>query len=126
MPRRVVPTPNAPAPVGPYSPAAEGAGLVFLSGQVGADPATGKSAGEDVDAQARQVLSNLGVVLEDAGLGWGDVVKATIFLTDMGDFAAVNEVYAAAVGSSPPARSTVQVSALPGGYKVEIELVAAR
>ena len=89
-------------------------------------PATGKSAGEDVDAQARQVLSNLGVVLEDAGLGWGDVVKATIFLTDMGDFAAVNEVYAAAAGSSPPARSTVQVSALPGGYKVEIELVAVR
>jgi 2-iminobutanoate/2-iminopropanoate deaminase len=126
MPRRVLPTPNAPAPVGPYSPAVEGAGLVFLSGQVGADPATGKSAGEDVAAQARQVLSNLGVVLDDAGLGWGDVVKTTIFLTDMGDFAAVNEVYAAAVGSSPPARSTMQVAALPGGYKVEIELVAAR
>jgi 2-iminobutanoate/2-iminopropanoate deaminase len=99
---------------------------VFLSGQVGADPTTGKSAGEDVAAQARQVLNNLGVVLEDAGLGWDDVVKTTIFLTDMGDFAAVNEVYAATVGSSPPARSTVQVAALPGGYKVEIELVAAR
>ena len=126
MPRRVVPTPSAPAPAGPYSPAVEGAGLVFLSGQVGADPSTGKSVGEDVDAQARQVLSNLGVVLEDAGLGWDDVVKATIFLTDMADFAAVNEIYAEVVGSSPPARSTVQVAALPGGYKVEIELVAAR
>jgi 2-iminobutanoate/2-iminopropanoate deaminase len=127
MPRRVIPTPNAPTPAGPYSPAVEGAGLVFLSGQVGAHPpATGRSAGEDVDAQAQQVLSNLGVILEDAGLGWDDVVKATIYLTDMGDFAAVNEVYAAAVGSSPPARSTVEVSALPLGYKVEIELVAAR
>ncbi len=112
--------------MGPYSPAVEGAGLVFFSGQVGADPATGKSAGDDADAQARQILSNLGVVLEDAGLGWDDVVKATIFVTDMADFAAVNEVYGEVVGSSPPARSTVQVAALPGGYKVEIDLVAAR
>ena len=126
MPRRVVPTPSAPTPLGPYSPAVEGAGLVFFSGQVGADPSTGKSAGEDAGAQARQVLSNLGVVLQDAGLGWGDVVKALIFLTDMADFAAVNDVYAEVVGSAPPARSTVQVAALPGGYKVEIELVAAR
>ena len=126
MPRRVVPTPNAPTPMGPYSPAVEGAGLVFFSGQVGADPATGESAGDDPDIQARQILSNLDVVLEDAGLGWDDVVKATIFVTDMADFAAVNQVYGEVVGSSPPARSTIQVAALPGGYKVEIELVAAR
>ena len=126
MPRRVVPTPNAPTPMGPYSPAVEGAGLVFFSGQVGADPVTGESAGDDPDIQARQILSNLDVVLEDAGLGWDDVVKATIFITDMADFAAVNQVYGEVVGSSPPARSTVQVAALPGGYKVEIELVAAR
>ena len=99
---------------------------MFLSGQGGADPATGKSVGDDAAAQARQTLNNLGGVLGDAGLGWDDVVKVSIFVTDLADFVAINEVYAEVVGSSPPARSTVQVAALPGGYKVEIDLVAAR
>jgi 2-iminobutanoate/2-iminopropanoate deaminase len=110
----------------PYSPAAEAAGLVFLSGQVGLIPETGERAPDDVTAQARQVMSNIGGILGDLGLGYSDIVKASIFLSSMGDFAAVNEVYASYFDGEFPARTTIQAGALPGGFLVEIEVVAAR
>jgi 2-iminobutanoate/2-iminopropanoate deaminase len=99
---------------------------LVLAGQVGFDPAAGRLADGGVAGEARQALANIGAVLRDCGSGWGDVAKVTIFLTDMGDFPAVNEAYGAAVGEHRPARSTVQVAALPAGAQVEIEVWAHR
>jgi 2-iminobutanoate/2-iminopropanoate deaminase len=124
MPRTPVATVEAPAAIGPYSQAIAGSGFLFCSGQLGLDPATGDFAGPDVDAQAARALLNLGNVLEAAGCSFDDVVKTTIFLADMADFAAVNAVYARFVTDPPPARSTVQVAALPKGGRVEIEAIA--
>lgn len=121
--RRIITAAGAPTAIGPYSHAVAGGGLVFLSGQVGADPVTGDLA-DGVAAQAEQALRNIAVVLGAAGTDLSRVVKATIFLTDMGDFATVNEVYARHVGESKPARSTVTVAALPKGALVEIEMTA--
>ncbi len=126
MPKSIPDVPSAPSPAGPYSPATEANGFVFLSGQVGVDPADGSSAGEDVSAQTRQTMRNIGAMLADLDLGYDDIVKTTIFLADIADFSVVNEVYAEYVGSAKPARSTVQVAALPGGHRVEIEVIAAR
>lgn len=126
MPKTVPETPSAPASLAPYSTAAEAGGLVFLSGQVGLIPATGERAPNDVTAQAEQVMANIGAVLGDLGLGFDDIVKTTVFLADIGDFAAVNEVYLSHFDGSFPARSAVQAGALPGGFLVEIEVVAAR
>jgi 2-iminobutanoate/2-iminopropanoate deaminase len=126
VPRTIPDTPSAPKSMAPYSAAAEAGGLVFLSGQVGLVPATGERAPEDVTAQAHQVMSNIGGILGDLGLGYSDIVKASIFLADMADFAAVNEVYAGYFDDQYPARTTVQAGALPGGFLVEIEVVAAR
>jgi 2-iminobutanoate/2-iminopropanoate deaminase len=116
---------TAAPPVGPYSPAIGAGGLVFVSGQVGLDSA-GKAAGESAAEQARQALANLRALLAAAGLTTDAVVKTTIFLTDMADFAAVNEVYASFFAAPYPARSTVAVAALPGGLRFEIEAVAVR
>ncbi len=121
--RRIITAEGAPVAIGPYSHAVAGGGLVFLSGQVGADPVTGDLA-DGVAAQAEQALRNIAVVLGAAGTDLSRVVKATIFLTDMGDFATVNEVYARHVGEAKPARSTVTVAALPKGALVEIEMTA--
>lgn len=110
----------------PYSVAAEAAGLVFVSGQVGVDPATGQRAADEVTAQARQVMDNIGTILGDLGLSYDDIVKTTIFLADIGDFPKVNEVYGGYFEGQPPARSTFQAGALPGGFLVEVEVVAAR
>jgi 2-iminobutanoate/2-iminopropanoate deaminase len=118
-------TPHAPSPVGPYSQAIRSGAYVFCSGQVGLDPATGKIVAGGVEAEARRVLDNLAAVLGAAGLGLAAVVKTTIFLADMGDFAAVNAVYAERMGTPPPARSTIAVAALPLGARVEIEAIAA-
>lgn len=126
MPRTIPNTPSAPQSLAPYSAAAEAAGLVFLAGQVGLNPSTSERAPDDVTAQAHQVMANIGAVLGDLGLGYEDIVKTTIFLADIGDFAEVNAVYEGYVGDSRPARSTVEVAALPGGHLVEIELIAAR
>ncbi len=126
MPKQVLSTPSAPGALGPYSVAVEAAGLVFVSGQVAIDPATGARAPDDVAAQADQVMRNIGAVLGDVGLGYDDIVKTTIFLADIADFPAVNDVYGSFFDSEPPARSTVQAGALPGGFLVEIEVVAAR
>jgi 2-iminobutanoate/2-iminopropanoate deaminase len=124
MPRIAISTAQAPAAIGPYSQAIRSDGFLFCSGQLGLDPATGDFVAGDVEAQAEQALRNLGAVLEAAGLTFGDVVKTTIFLADMGDFAAVNGVYGRFVTDPPPARSTVAVAALPKGGRVEIEATA--
>lgn len=121
--RRIVSTDGAPPAIGPYSHAVSGAGLVFTSGQIGADPTSGDLA-DGVAAQAEQALRNLEAVLAAAGSDVGRVLKTTIFLTDMADFAAVNEAYARHVGAEHPARSTVAVAALPKGALVEIEMTA--
>lgn len=121
---KLIATTEAPAAIGPYSQATVAGGFLFTAGQIPLDPSSGDLAPGDVVAQATQVLANLAAVLKAAGCGWGDVVKTTVFLTDMADFPRVNEVYAATLGAARPARSTVQVSALPRGVNVEIELVA--
>ncbi len=126
MAKQILETPSAPKPIGPYSVAVEAGGLVFLSGQVGADPATGERTPDDIQIQTRRVLDNIGAILGDLGLGYSDIVKSTVFLTDMADYPAVNEVYGSYFKNAPPARSAVQVAALPGGYLIEIEVVAAR
>ena len=124
MPRTAISTAQAPAAIGPYSQAICADGYLFCSGQLGLDPATGDFVAGDVGAQAEQALRNLGAVLEAAGLTFADVVKTTIFLADMADFAAVNGVYGRFVTDPPPARSTVAVAALPKGGRVEIEATA--
>ena len=116
-----LPTPNAPAVAGPYSPAVRAGDWIVLAGQVPLDPATGTLVAGDAAAQAQQVLENIVAVLTDCGAQLTDVAKTTVFVTDLGDFGAVNEVYAAAFGDHRPARSTVQVAALPVGATVEIE-----
>lgn len=126
MPKTIPETPSAAESLAPYSPAAEAAGLVFLSGQVGIDPATGERAADDVEAQAHQVMANIGALLGDLGLGYDDIVKSTIFLADIEDFSTVNEVYASYFDGDFPARTTVQAGALPLAFLVEIEVVAAR
>jgi 2-iminobutanoate/2-iminopropanoate deaminase len=118
--------PNAPKAVGPYSQAVEAWNFVFLSGQLGIDPATGKLAEGGFEAQTEQVLLNLKAVLAHRGLDFSRVVKTTVFLTDLGNFQKFNEIYTRHMEAHKPARSTFQVSALPLGGAVEIELVAAR
>ncbi|HEU4377847.1 MAG TPA: RidA family protein [Hyphomicrobiaceae bacterium] len=125
MAKRAITTANAKA-IGPYSMAIETGDLVFVSGQIPLDAATGKLVEGDISAQAKQSLENLRTILEAAGLGFGHVVKTTIFLTSMADFAAVNAVYKAYVGEPYPARSTFAVAALPMGANVEIEMIASR
>jgi 2-iminobutanoate/2-iminopropanoate deaminase len=126
MMREIVRTAEAPAPVGPYSQAVRAGDWLFVSGQIPLDPATGQLAGEDAAAQAARALENLGAILRAAGMEYADVVKTTLFLTDLRDFAAVNQVYARYFAERPPARSTVQVSALPKGARVEIEAIAVK
>jgi len=126
MPKHVPIVKRGVKPIGPYSIAAEAIGrLVFISGQVAIDPSTGEKETGDAAAQAARIMENLGLVLDDLGLDFDSVVKTTIFLVDMAEFAAVNEVYGRYFTGKPPARSTVQVGALPGGFRVEIEAVAA-
>jgi 2-iminobutanoate/2-iminopropanoate deaminase len=124
--RQRIQSPGAPAPIGPYSQAVAVGDLVFCSGQVAIDPATGKLIEGDVAAQTRRVLDNIGAVLNAAGATFADIVKSTIFLADMSDFAVVNEIYAERLGESEPARSTVAVAALPLGARVEIDAIALR
>lgn len=120
-----VQTDQAPAAIGPYSQAIVHAGVVYTAGQIPIDPATGEMVGGDVAAQTDRVLRNLSAVLAAAGASLGSVVKTTVFLRDMGDFAAMNEVYGRFFGDHRPARSTVQVAQLPRDAAVEIEVVAA-
>lgn len=117
---------EAPAPIGPYSQAVEANGFVFCSGQIPLHPTSGEIVGKTVGEQAEQVMTNIKAVLRSADLTLANVVKTTIFLTDMADFQGVNEVYGKHMGSTKPARSTVSVQGLPRGVKVEIEVLAAR
>jgi 2-iminobutanoate/2-iminopropanoate deaminase len=126
MPNEPVSTPKAPAAIGPYSQAIAAGNLIFTSGQIPLDPATQQMVPGDIRAQAERVMENLSAVLAAAGVGFSNVVKSTIFLADLNDFAVVNEVYGKRFPSNPPARSTVQVAALPKGARVEIELIAMR
>jgi 2-iminobutanoate/2-iminopropanoate deaminase len=125
MPKKAITTPKGKA-IGPYSLAIESDGLVFVSGQIALNAATGKLVEGDVGAQARQALENARAILNAAGLTFAHVVKTTIFLTDMADFAAVNEVYRSYMVEPYPARSTIAVAALPMAAKVEIEMIAVR
>ena len=125
MSNRTIETADAPKAIGPYSQGVIANGLLFTAGQIALDPATGSIVDGDVSVQTRRVLANLEAILKAAGATWNDVVKTTVFLHDMADFAKVNEIYAQAFGSARPARSTVQVSALPRGVLVEIDAIAA-
>ena len=121
--KETIQTDGAPEAIGPYSQAIVAGGFVFTAGQIGLDPTTGEMA-EGVAYQAEQVMQNVREVLAAAGADFDDVVKTTIYLADLGDFAEVNEIYAAYFKGEPPARSTVQAAALPKGALVEIDMVA--
>lgn len=126
MSRHAISTTGAPGAIGPYSQAIASNDLVFCSGQVGLDPTSGELVEGGVEAQAERALRNLASVLDAAGCSFADVVKTTIFLADVNDFAAVNAIYARFMPDPPPARSTVGVGALPKGARVEIEAIARR
>ena len=119
-----VSAPNAAKPIGPYSPGIRVGNLLFLSGQVGFDPSTGSLVDGGITAQTEQVMRNIGSLLEAAGTSFAHVVRTTVFLADMDEFAAMNAVYARHVVDPPPARSTVQVAALPRNARVEIDVIA--
>lgn len=121
---QTISTTHAPAAIGPYSQATIAGGFLFTAGQIPLDPASMDIVAGDVVPQTQQVLANLQHVLTEAGCTWKDVVKTTVFLQDMADFPRFNEIYAAALGDARPARSTVQVAALPRGVSVEVELIA--
>ena len=126
MDKEAVRTEAAPAPFqgAPYSQAIRASGLVFVSGQLALRPDHAEIVGDGIAEQTEQVFANLRAILEEAGSGLERLVKTTVYLTDLGDFAGMNEVYARHVGETPPARATIEVSALPSGAKVEIEAIA--
>jgi len=122
--RQAVSAPNAAKPIGPYSPAIRAGNLLFISGQVGFNPATGALVDGDIAAQTDQVMLNIGTLLQAAGTDFAHVVRTTVYLADMNEFAKMNEVYARYVVEPPPARSTVQVARLPRDARVEIDVIA--
>jgi 2-iminobutanoate/2-iminopropanoate deaminase len=124
--RKIVLSPKAPAPIGPYSQAVEAAGLIFCSGQIPLDPSTGKLVEGPVEVQAQRVLDNLAAVLAAAGTGLENTLKITVYVTDLGDFEALNQVMAARFTANPPARAVVQVSALPKSARLEMDLIAIK
>lgn len=126
MAKKTIATESAPAAIGPYSQAVEADGWLFLSGQIPLQPQSGEMVSGGIEAQTRQVMANLEAVLAAAGVGFADVVKTTIYLTDLANFATVNGVYGESFSADPPARATVQVAALPKGALVEIDCVARR
>ena len=125
MPTKYVSTSAAPQPIGPYSQGVISGGLLFCSGQIGIDPETGELIQGDVAAQTERTLQNLIAVLREAKMGPENVVKATVYLTDMADFPKMNEVYARYLGAKPPARTTIAAAGLPKGVKIEIDVIAA-
>jgi 2-iminobutanoate/2-iminopropanoate deaminase len=125
MPKKHVFTSHAPKPIGPYSQGVISGGLLFISGQIPLDPKTNALVEGDIAAQTEQVLKNLMAVLKEAKIGADNVVKTTVYLTDIKDFAGMNDVYARYFGKEPPARSTIEAAALPRGVRVEIDLIAA-
>lgn len=124
--KTVVNTAKAPAPIGPYSQAVAAGGFLFLSGQIALNPATGELVTSDIQTETKQVMENIQAILQEAGLDFGSVVKTTIFLMDMQNFAQVNEVYGTYFTDNFPARETVQVAGLPKGVNVEISVTAIK
>ena len=122
--REVISAPDAPKAMGAYSPAIKAGNLLFVSGQIPINPVSGALIDGDITAQAEQVMRNLGALLRAAGVSFDHVVRTTVFLSDMDDFAAMNDVYSRHVGTPPPARATVQVARLPRGVKIEIDAIA--
>jgi len=122
--KQIIATTDAPQAIGPYSQGVRAGDLVFLSGQIPLDPTTGTMVTGDAAQQTKQVMENLGAVLRASGATFAQVVRATIYLVDLGDFAKVNEVYGSYFSTEPPARATVQVAALPRGASVEIDMIA--
>ena len=122
--KKIVSTTEAPAAVGPYSQAVRVGPMLYTAGQIPLDPKSGQLAAQDVAGQTKQVLENLSAVLKAEGMDFTNIVKTTVFMTNLGDFQTMNEIYASYFTEQPPARSTVQVSALPKGAQVEIELIA--
>ena len=126
MEKKIIRTENAPAPIGPYSQAVQFGNLLFISGQIALDPKTGNLVQGDIKTETEQVMKNLQAILAEAGKDFSDVIKTTIFLMDMGQFASVNEVYGHYFTDAAPARETVQVSGLPKGVNVEISMIAGK
>ena len=124
MKKAIIATDKAPKAIGPYSQGVKAGGLVFFSGQIPLDPVTGDLVGSDIAGQTERVMANIAALLKEAGLGFADVVKSTIYLTDLANFAVVNEVYGRSFPADPPARATVEVKGLPRGAGVEIEVIA--
>jgi len=124
VPKKLINSPTAPKPIGPYSQAVVAGGFLFASGQIPLDPDTNELVQGDIEAQTERVLRNIEAVLKQAGLGLADVVKTSIYLADMGEFSRVNDVYARFFDHEPPARSTFEVSRLPMGVSVEIDVIA--
>ena len=126
MEKKIIRTDNAPAPIGPYNQAVQFGNLLFVSGQIALDPKTGSLAMDNIEAETRLVMSNLEAILKEAGMNFSNVIKTTIFLMDMGQFAKVNEIYGSYFTENAPARETVQVAGLPKGVNVEISVVAGK
>jgi len=124
--KQIIRTPHAPAAIGPYSQAVQVGNMLFCSGQIAIDPKTGTLVTENVEAETRRVLDNLGAILKAAGMDYSDVVKATVYLKDLNHYSAVNSVYATYFKENPPAREAVQVARLPKDAHVEISLVAVK
>jgi 2-iminobutanoate/2-iminopropanoate deaminase len=123
--KKIISTNETPAAIGPYSQAVRSGKFIFCSGQIPLDPKSGEIVAGDITAQTRRVMDNIAGLLKAEGLGFDNIVKTTIFLTNLGDFQTVNEIYGSYFKNDPPARSTVQVAALPKGANVEIEVIAA-
>jgi len=126
MEKKIIKTNNAPAPIGPYNQAVQYGDMLFVSGQIALDPTTGELMKDSIQAETTLVMSNLKAILNEAGMDFSNVIKSTIFLMDMGQFAQVNEVYGAYFTDNAPARETVQVSGLPKGVNVEMSVVAGK
>lgn len=125
MEKKIIRTNDAPAPIGPYNQAVQFGNMLFVSGQIAIDPANGQLTQDDIQTETHMVMKNLQAILTEAGMGFQNVLKSTIFLMDMGEFAKVNEVYGSYFTENPPARETVQVAGLPKGVNVEISVIAA-
>ncbi len=124
MSKKIINTQNAPAPIGPYNQAVLAGGMLYVSGQIPLDPTTGELVSNGIEAETRQVMENLNAILGEAGLAFSDVVKCSIFVKDMGNFAKINEVYGEYFGDDAPARETVEVARLPKDVGVEISCIA--
>ena len=124
MPKSVIETPKAPAPIGPYNQAIESGNMLFVSGQIAIDPESGDMLTQDIVTETHQVMKNIGAILEEAGTGYGNIVKCSIFVKNMDDFAVINEAYGQYFNDNAPARETVEVSRLPKDVNVEISCIA--